>query len=167
MSHRSVKEKKVKPNPHDEVWFSVLCQPQSGEDWDSFTKELSLQTVDRFRPTPETRKNVMDELRGRGFKVVPDPVKTKSPDPLVSAGGTVKLFEATFKVTLEKHIRHDPAIPKYLSTWFEPVAGKLPNTSEIPGAIRVALPRPPTALAPRLPIGVRGLGNYVRVPGDI
>src|SRR5262249_1967146 len=96
-----------------------------------------------------------------------DPAKTKSQDPLVSARGTVKLFQATFKVTLEKHIRRGHAVPKYLSTWFEPVAGTIPQAGEIPGAIRIALPRPLTAQGPRLPIGVRDDDNYLRVPGDI
>jgi subtilisin family serine protease len=166
MRHPSSKEKTVVPDPHEDVWFTILCQPQSGEDWDCLVQELSLKTLDRFLPTPQTRKQVMKELELRGFDVVRDPAKTKSPSPLVTAHGPVKLFESTFKVTLEKHVRQDHALPASLSAWFEPADGKEPQASEIPGALRIALPRPPTPQAPRLPIGISESSD-LRVPGDI
>jgi hypothetical protein len=167
MSENSVKEITVKPDANEEVSFSVLCQPQSGDDLNTFVRELSLRTVEKFRPTPQTRQHVMDELRLRGFKVKPDPARTKSQSPLVSAHGTVALFESTFKVKLEKHIRQgDTTIPCHLSEWFETASGAEPVTSEIPGALQVALPRPPTPLTPRLPIGGKG-PTILHIPGDI
>src|SRR6476660_7995350 len=133
--HHSLKELTVKPDQNEQVSFSVLCKPQSGDDISSFSKELSLRTVEKFRPTAQTRKTVMEELRQRGFEVKRDPVKTKSQSPLVSAQGTVAVFEATFKVTLEKHIRGgDKTRPCHLSEWFETVSDSLPDTSEISGA---------------------------------
>jgi subtilisin family serine protease len=109
----------------------------------------------------------MEELHSRGFKMKPDPLKTKIQSPLVSAHGTVALFEKTFKVILEKHIRRgDKSIPSRLTEWFETASGADPVASEVPGALKIGLPRPPTLLIPSLPIGVRGSTN-LRMPGDI
>ena len=148
--------------PADElVSFSVVCQPRSGASVDSMRGELSLKTLEGFLPTDAERARVVSELKRRGFEVF------DSASPVVSARGTVRLFESVFGGRLAMKIRRriGPERTHAVTSIVLRRDSAPPSAAGIPGAALVAVAEKPDPSTPSLPPAVNGL--HLRVPGDI
>ncbi len=99
-----MKEMDGPPEPGAIVFFTVLCQPKSGIDLDTLVQRLSLSGLNDCLPDDKTVSRVRLQLEEQGF-VVNDDSESMNPSPLVSAQGSVKLFETVFHVKLLKRVR--------------------------------------------------------------
>jgi serine protease AprX len=151
--------------PREIVSFSVICRPQSGMDLKTVHERLALNTLDECLPSSSTTQRVTAQLRERGFEVLIEDVN--HPSPLVSARGTVELFESTFKVKLVKRVRIVRAqYAEHKEEWFVTATESGPPlASEIHGALVIALVEPPLLIAPLTPHATPGFDLHV--PGDI
>ena len=148
--------------PADElVSFSVVCQPRSGGSVDSMRHDLSLETLEGYLPTDAERARVVSELRNRGFEVF------DTASPVVSARGTVRLFESVFGGRLAMKIRRriGPGRTRVTTSIVLRRDSAPPSPAGIPGAALIAVAEKPDPSTPAIPPPMDGF--HLRVPGDI
>ena len=150
----------LEPKPDDVVSFSVVCVPRSGVDFEEFRRRLSLETLKESLPSDRVRDRVADQLRTIGFQVF------DLPSPVVSATGTVALFQQTFKARLTKRVRtfygSDPA---RVETAIVLAPGSSTSPDAVTGALRIVVADPPIPTVPRVPAQTAAFSLHL--PGDI
>ena len=163
---RTFGDRVVPADPDDLVSFSVVYQGKPGTTLDDVRSRLSLRTLDEFWPPDGVgvRAQVVDQLRSLGFEVF------KGSSPVVSARGSVRLFESVFGGKLIKQTRRRTTgisgrtrtvTSIVLSTEFGP-----PSPDRIAGALHVAVAAvEPIPTTPSLPPVTRGFNLHL--PGDI
>ena len=93
----------LEPRLHDLVSFSVVCAPRSGVSLEELRRRLSVSTLDESLPTDKVRDHVADQLRKFGFQLF------DLPSPVVSATGTVELFQTVFAARLSRRVERSLA----------------------------------------------------------
>jgi hypothetical protein len=137
----------VEVAPRDLVSFSVVCRPRPGVTAEEFLARLTLTTLGEYLAPPQVREQVRDQLRTRGFEVF------DHPSPVVSARGSVELFESVFDARLAKRLRRfTTARSESRKTAIVRRPGSRPPSPEpISGALHIAVMAPPVFVAPSIP----------------
>lgn len=151
----------VNPAADDLVSFSIVARPQSGAPIDEIQKRLALDTLGQYRAPDALLAQIRDQLETRGFEVF------RLPSPVVSARGTVALFQSVFGGDLVKRIREirTERGTRVVSAIVLRPGAALPSPQSIEGALLVAIVAPPLYVAPAIPPEAKGFSLHL--PGDI
>jgi serine protease AprX len=150
----------LEPEPNDVVSFSVVCVPRSGVDVEEFRRRLSIETLRESLPTDRVRDRVADQLRAIGFHVF------DLPSPVVSATGTVALFQQVFRAQLTKRVRtFYESDPPRVETAIVLAPGSPPSPDAVTGALTIVVADPPIPTVPRIPAQTPAFSLHL--PGDI
>jgi serine protease AprX len=153
------KDSFLEPKPDDVVSFSVVCVPRSGVDLRELRRRLSIETLGESLPTDKVRHLVADQLRTIGFQVF------DLPSPVVSATGTVALFQQIFKAQLVKRVRTFHGSPPRVETAIVLAPDSSPSPDAVTGALTIVVADPPIPTVPRIPAQTAAFSLHL--PGDI
>ncbi len=150
------------PKRGEAVAFEVLCRPRSGAGFPEMMGELSLDTVERASADDRTLDEVARTLQSLGFRVFLDDMSTS-----LSAEGPYDLFEKAFQTALRKRRRTlKTGLREHTFEFFDTTKdAPQPNVANLPGALQVAIQRPPIYFQSPLPPPVKNF--HLRVPGDV
>jgi subtilisin family serine protease len=151
-----------KAHAEDTISFLVTCRPKSGVTLEELRKTLNVENVKRLTPDEKTRRQVLEGLKARGFKVY-----EKYPSPVVSASGTIGQFEEVFQTKLVKRRIAAKAGRPAQDVYEVEKGAKPPNAEVIPGAILVTIARKPQFCWTPSPLPPSTSGFHLRHPGDI
>ena len=128
---------------------------------EEFRAGLRLETLAEFLPAENVRRQVVDDLKRLGFEVF------DLASPVVSARGSVALFQSVFERELIRRVRtvttpfsEHTTISIDLRPGSEP-----PSASRVAGALIIAVQSRPLFAAPRLPPATCDFNLHS--PGDI
>lgn len=155
-------DRDIKAKRGEMVSFEVLCRPRTGADLPQMMGELAMDALDRSSPEERTVAEVRRTLLQLGFRVFVDDASTS-----VSAEGAHELFAKAFQTALCKRARTLRAGMREHHFEFFDTAKDAPEPSvaEVPGALYVAIQRPPIFFQSPLPPPVKYY--HLRVPGDV
>jgi hypothetical protein len=154
------KDSFLEPEPDDVVSFSVVCLPRSGVHLEELRRRLSTANVGESLPTDTVRHHVADQLTAKGFQVF------DLPSPVVSATGTVALFQQIFRAQLAKRVRtFRGSDPPRIETTIVLAPGSSPSPDAVTGALTIVVADPPTPTVPRIPTQTPSFSLHL--PGDI
>lgn len=155
-------DRELRATRGETVAFEVLCLPKSGASLQETMSELALETLDRSAPEERTVRDVARTLQTLGFRVFLDDACTS-----VSAQGPYGLFERVFKTRLRKRQRTLKAGAREQTfDFFDTVQDAAePSVANVPGALHVAIQRPPILFQSPLPPPTKYF--HLRVPGDV
>jgi serine protease AprX len=155
-------DREVRPKPGEVVSFEVLCRPRTGADLSAMMGELSFDALDRSFPEERTVAEVTRTLLQLGFRVYSDDSSTS-----ISAEGPHELFARVFQTALRKRARTLQAgVREHRFQFFDTAKdAPEPSIAEVPGALYVAIQRPPIFFQSPLPPPVGYF--HLRVPGDV
>ncbi len=158
----AVVDREIRPKRGEIVSFEVLCRPRSGAGLAEMMTEMAVENVERSCPEARTVAEVTRSLMQLGFRVFVDDTGTS-----VSAQGPYELFAQVFGTPLRKRARTLRAGMR--EQRFEFFDGRKdappPDVSRVPGALHVAIQRPPIYFQSPLPPPVKYF--HLRVPGDV
>ena len=166
-------------SPHDLVSFSVMCRSRSGVDFDDLRTVSTLEKLKAFLPAPDVLAGVAKQLTNVGFEIFEPHSRLKTaaaiPHPIVSARGSVELFQRTFGGHLEKLTRTRIKAGTQITTSAIVLrrGSRQPSPQAIAGAARIVVAPPPVEAtatsppveAPATPPAIRQF--CLHVPGDV
>ena len=152
----------VKAKRGEIVSFEVLCRPRTGAGLPQMMSEMAVDALELSYPDERTVAGVKRALLRLGFRVFSDDASTS-----VSAEGSHELFGKVFQTTLRKRSRTLRAGAREHRVEFFDTAKEAPepSVSSVPGALYVAIQRPPILFQSPLPPPVPYF--HLRVPGDV
>jgi subtilisin family serine protease len=157
-----IKNLSLTPKRREVVPFEVLCRPKSAAPVQEMMSELTLQTLDKYTSDERTVFDVARNLQRLGFQVFMDGAAAS-----VSAQGPYELFQKVFKTSLRKRGRtiRGAGREHYFEFFDTKEGAPQPSFQHIPGAVDVAIQRPPIYFESPLPPPVKYF--HLRVPGDV
>jgi hypothetical protein len=159
-----IEQRIVKADPEDLVSFSLVVAPASGATLADLRRKLSIRTLTRYQPDPETRRRVETRLAALGFEVFAGSGFT------ITARGPVRLFTKVFGGQFVKRLQtRRPAAGsgrvRTQATILLKAKSELPSARAIPGVLLVSVAGRPKPAAPSLPPQRDGLHLYL--PGHV
>lgn len=155
-------DRDIKLRRGETVSFEVLCQPRTGASLTQMMSEMAVERLELSYPEERTVAEVTRSLLELGFRVFSDDKSTS-----VSAEGPHELFAKVFQTTLRKRSRTLRTGAREHRIEFFDTAREAPepSVSSLPGALFVAIQRPPILFQSPLPPPVPYF--HLRVPGDV
>ncbi len=155
-------DRALKPKRGEKVSFEILCRPRSGAGLRQLMSEMAFDTLESSAPEERTLAGVRRALLRLGFRVYAADRGTS-----VSAEGPHELFAKVFGTPLRKRGRTLKAgVREHYFEFFDTVEDAAePSVAPLPGALYVAIQRPPIYFESPLPPPVPYF--HLRVPGDV